>query len=144
MQLREILEAKGFTRVPLKTMSSGHFTCAIKLNNIKGTFIVDTGASTSCIGLDYINFFKLKTSKSDVIAAGAGATNMTTELSENNIVKIENHTTLNMAFVLFDLSHVNQALSLIDSNIVHGIIGADYLKNKRAVIDYGRNCLYLK
>ncbi|MGJ8665036.1 MAG: retropepsin-like aspartic protease [Patiriisocius sp.] len=144
MQLREILETKGFVRVPLKAMASGHYSCVIKLNGIKGTFIVDTGASTSCIGFDFIDYFKLKSIESDVIAAGAGATDMKTQLSENNKLTLGKHITQKMNFVLFDLSHVNKALSQIDPNVVHGIIGADYLKNNRAVIDYGRNCLYLK
>jgi hypothetical protein len=46
--------------------------------------------------------------------------------------------------VLFDLSHVNEALLQVEEEHIHGIIGADFLKRTRAVIDYGRNCLYVK
>jgi hypothetical protein len=49
-----------------------------------------------------------------------------------------------MDFVLFDLSHVNEALQEVNEAPVHGIIGADFLKATRAVIDYGRNCVYVK
>ncbi|PIZ08269.1 MAG: acid protease, partial [Flavobacteriaceae bacterium CG_4_10_14_0_8_um_filter_34_31] len=50
----------------------------------------------------------------------------------------------NVPFIIFDLSHVNEALHLAEANSVEGILGADILKTSRAVIDYGRNCLYLK
>jgi hypothetical protein len=48
-----------------------------------------------------------------------------------------------MDFVLFDLSHVNEALQQTNEKEVHGILGADFLKRTRSVIDYGRNCLYI-
>ena len=50
----------------------------------------------------------------------------------------------NYEFVLFDLIHVNQALEQVGETPVHGILGADILKKLHAVIDYGRNCVYLK
>ena len=49
-----------------------------------------------------------------------------------------------MDFVIFDLSHVNEALQQAEEISIHGIIGADFLKQTRAVIDYGRNCFYVK
>jgi hypothetical protein len=144
VQLRSLLEAKGFQRILLRKMSTGHYTCQVKLNLIKGVFIVDTGASSSCIGLEYVALFNLIKEESDVIAAGAGASNMKTARASNNMLELQKHTTKNISFILFDLSHVNKAISQVDPTIVHGIIGADYLKRYSAVIDYGRNCMYLK
>jgi len=46
--------------------------------------------------------------------------------------------------IIFDLSHINSALHQVDENEIHGILGADLLKRLRAVIDYGRNCLYIR
>ena len=69
---------------------------------------------------------------------------MKTALSHNNIFELTAHKTKNMSFILFDLSHVKKAIATIDPTIVHGIIGADYLKKHSAVLDYGRNCMYLK
>jgi len=46
--------------------------------------------------------------------------------------------------VIFDLSHVNQALIEHKSKPVHGIIGADILLKGKAIIDYYNHCLYLK
>jgi hypothetical protein len=142
--LRKLLETNGFHRIPLKKLSSGHYQLYAKINAKKGRFILDTGASTSCIGFDSIDYFFLKNEKSDIKAAGAGAVNMKTEVARKNHFSIGSWQSKNMDFVLFDLSHVNEALQEVNERPVHGIIGADFLKATRAVIDYGRNCVYVK
>ena len=142
-QLRSFLEEKGFYRIPLKKLATGHYKLSAKINGISGEFILDTGASTSCIGILYAKYFLLNREKSLIKAAGAGAINMATSLARNNTFSINTLQLKNIDFVLFDLSHVNNALSQANEKEVHGIIGADFLKRKRGVIDYGRNCLYL-
>lgn len=144
MQLRALLEEQGFDRVPLFKMATGHYYCKVILNGRNAIFIVDTGASTSCIGTDFSNDFNLLQEDSEILAAGAGATGMKTQSSNNNILVIGNTVINKMALVIFDLSHVNEALLQVGTINTHGILGADFLKLKRAVIDYGRNCLYLK
>lgn len=142
--LRSFLEEQGFTRIGLKKLITGHYEFSAKINNIKGNFILDTGASTSCIGFEDSLKFKMVEEASEIMAAGAGAINMKTLMSRNNhfvVGKKEFHT---MDFILFDLSHVNQALIQTEAEAVNGIIGADFLKTHRAVIDYGRNCFYVK
>ena len=69
---------------------------------------------------------------------------MKTEIAKNNSIEIGSWKISNFDFVIFDLSHVNEALNQVDETPIHGIIGADFLKKNRAVIDYGRNCFYLK
>lgn len=143
LELRELLTGKGFERIPLKRLASGHYTCEVKLNNVTGLFILDTGASTSCVGWEHTLFFNLKSENSEVLAAGAGATNLETKIALNNSLLIGNLSKHNVDLILLDLSHVNDALLKVSTNTIHGILGADFLKKHRAIIDYGRNCLYL-
>lgn len=143
-QLRNLLQESGFYRIPLKKIKSGHYTFSAKINTIPGIFIIDTGASSSCIGFNNNSYFNLKNEKSLVKAAGAGAINMETEIAKNNSIAIGSWKISHFDFVIFDLSHVNEALNQVDETPIHGIIGADFLKKNRAVIDYGRNCFYLK
>lgn len=144
IQLREFIEAKGFYRIPLKRLVTGHYLFSAKINGISGNFILDTGASTSCVGFEDSSHFLLVSEESIIKAAGAGAINMETMLSRKNTFKVGQWEIKNMDFVLFDLSHVNQALLQAEEEAIHGIIGADFLKQHRAVIDYGRNCFYVK
>ena len=143
-QLRKLLEGKGFYRIPLRKIKSGHYTFSAKINSISGIFILDTGASTSCIGFSNDSYFNLINEESKIKAAGAGAINMKTEIAKNNSISIGFWNLHRIDFVLFDLSHVNEALLQVEESPVHGIIGADFLKQSRAVIDYGRNCFYVK
>ena len=143
IQLRNFLEQKGFYRIILKRLKSGHYTFRAKVNNISGVFILDTGASNSCIGFVYDSYFNLNNEESEIKAAGAGALNMETALAKNNLLVIGNWKLKKMDFILMDLSHVNEALKESNEFPIHGIIGADFLKQTRAVIDYGKNCFYI-
>jgi predicted aspartyl protease len=144
MQLRTFLETQGFYRIPLKRLATGHYLFTATINDVPGTFILDTGASTSCVDLIDSSHFSLISEESIIKAAGAGAINMETMLARKNTFTIGKWVVKNMDFVLFDLSHVNQALLQADENSIHGIIGADFLKSHRSIIDYGRNCFYVK
>jgi hypothetical protein len=141
--LRNLLENKEFHRIPLKKLNTGHYKLRVKINNHYGYFILDTGASTSCIGFNNIDYFHLLSEESEIKAAGAGATDMTTKISKKNSFTIGSWHLKEIDFILFDLSHVNEALQQADELPVHGILGADFLKRTRSVIDYGRNCLYI-
>lgn len=142
--LRQFLLEKGYTRVKLNTTATHHLELEAFVNGIKGSFILDTGASSSCIGLQYANHFKLLSKASDVLAAGAGATDMVTRLSPDNTVKISTWKKSSIDLVLFDLTHVNTALENHKAQPVHGILGADILNLGKGVIDYQYSCLYLK
>lgn len=125
-------------------MKTNHLELSAKINGVRGRFILDTGASNSCVGLDLIIFFKLTSKESEIKAAGAGATDMETQVSENNTLKISNWKIKNSKLVLFDLQHVNTALKQHNEKKVHGIIGADVLEAGKAFIDYDKRVLYLK
>ena len=49
MKLRELLEDKGYTSIKLHRINTNHFEFKIKLNGVPGKFILDTGASNSCL-----------------------------------------------------------------------------------------------
>jgi hypothetical protein len=140
----KILKKNKYIKIKLKKIETNHLELKGKINGIKGRFILDTGASNSCVGLDMIDYFNLDTEESETKAAGAGATDMETLQSENNLLKIGDWKTNKCHLVLFNLSHVNTALTDHYANKVHGIIGADILLKGKAFIDYSNKTLYLK
>ncbi|MFH4964666.1 retropepsin-like aspartic protease [Gaetbulibacter sp. M235] len=142
--LNQFLLEKGYTKVKLKLTKTNHFEILATINGVKGLFILDTGASSSCVGFEAINTFKLVAEDSLVKAAGAGATDMETQVSKKNNLKIGSWKEKNVALILFNLTHVNSALINHKSKPVDGIIGADILKKAKAVIDYKKKYLYLK
>ncbi len=144
MTLQEFLLSQGYLKIKLKFTKTNHFEITMTVNGIKGRFILDTGASNSCIGFNSINHFNLTVEDSEVTAAGAGATDMKTQQSKRNIIKIGKWKKENITLILFNLEHVNTALTEHKSEPVDGIIGADILKKGGAIIDYKSKYLYLK
>ena len=142
--LEKLLKKKKYIKIKLQKIATNHLELKAKINGVKGSFILDTGASNSCVGIDAIDFFKLDAKDSETKAAGAGATDMETKQSENNSLKIGSWKTNKCHLVLFNLSHVNTALMQHKAKEVHGIIGADILQKGKAFIDYNKNVLYLK
>lgn len=125
-------------------MKTNHLELSAKINGKKGRFILDTGASNSCVGINLVDYFKLISKESNIKAAGAGAIDMETHTSEKNILKIGKWKYKKSKLVLFDLQHVNMALQQHNEKKVHGIIGADVLELGKAFIDYNKKTLYLK
>lgn len=142
--LKKVLKKKKYIKIKLKKIATNHLEVKAKINGIKGRFILDTGASNSCVGLDLIGYFNLIAEESETKAAGAGATGMETQKSENNQLKIGDWKTEKCHLVLFNLTHVNTALTQHNAKEVHGIIGADILESGKAFIDYKQKLLYLK
>lgn len=142
--LSNFLLEKGYTRIKLTLTKTNHFEVKATINGIKGLFILDTGASSSCVGFEAIETFRLKAKDSEVKAVGAGAVGMLTQISKKNSLKIGQWKKDKVDLVLFDLTHVNTALEVHNAKTVDGIIGADILKKGKAVIDYEKRNLYLK
>ncbi|RKN79453.1 retropepsin-like aspartic protease family protein [Ulvibacterium marinum] len=142
--LKKFLDKKSYTQVPLVLTDTNHFEISAKINGVVGRFILDTGASNTCVGFDKIEFFRLTSKESKIKAAGAGATNMETLISTKNKIEIGDWKKKKLKIVLFDLVHVNEALITHKALPVDGIIGADILKKAKAIIDYNKGYVYLK
>lgn len=144
MKLDKILLRKGYSIIKLKKINTNHFELKATLNGVKGRFILDTGASNSCIDFSLSEKFKLKVEDSDTKAAGAGAIDLDTKTSSKNTIQISNWRYNSFNLVLLDLTHVNTALTEHKAEAVDGIIGADILEKGKAIIDYGSKRLFLK
>ena len=57
--LKDFLFDQGYVRIKLKKTVTNHFEIKAKINGVKGNFILDTGASKSCVGTDDISYFIL-------------------------------------------------------------------------------------
>jgi len=142
--LKKFLEKKSYIKIPLVLTATNHMEVTAVINGVTGRFILDTGASSTCVGFDKIDFFNLNSKASKIKAAGAGATDMETLVSTKNVLNLGQWKRNKLKIVLFDLIHVNSALIAHKALPVDGIIGADILKKGKAIIDYDKRCVYLK
>lgn len=139
-----ILKKNNYKKIHFKLSKTQHLLIKATINGVKGDFILDTGASTSCVGFESVSWFGLKPKKSKTKASGAGATGMLTQLAKENKLQLGKWKCEGFRLVVFDMSHVNIALQEHKAKPVHGIIGADVLLKGKAIIDYDNCCVYLK
>ena len=138
------LKSQGYTSINLKKTSTNHYQLEATINNIEGLFILDTGASNTCSDLTQLEKFKLISQKSEIKASSATDLMQETKVSNKNKLEIGKWVNNSCSLVLFDLNHINSALSEREIQKVDGIIGADTLKKGKAIIDYEKSRLYLK
>tara|TARA_B100001059_G_scaffold123961_1_gene123931 strand:- start:3281 stop:3721 length:441 start_codon:yes stop_codon:yes gene_type:complete len=141
--INKFLKNKGYCSVNLIFLKTKHYLIKAKVNGINGEFILDSGASNSCVCNTKENKFKLETKKSKISASSATSEMLNTNISKKNFVVISKWEGL-IDLVTFDMSHINNAFNKKEIQSVDGIIGADVLKKSKAILDYKSNKLYLK
>lgn len=142
-ELKNFLAEQGYVRVKLKKTITDHFEIRARINKVKGRFILDTGASKSCIATDDAEVFLLNAEESEHKASGAGPSEIDTLMSQKNSLEIGKFRLDETQLILIDLQHINYALQKQNAEPVNGIIGADVLLKGKAIIDYNKKYLYL-
>ena len=137
------LKSTGYISVRLKLLKTNHYLLKACINGVEGKFILDSGASSSCICLSLENKFKIDSKENKIKASSATSNMEDTRLSKNNAIKIGKWIS-KISLVSIDMTHINRVLNEKVTESVDGIIGADVLKKSKAVIDYVSNKLYLK
>jgi predicted aspartyl protease len=143
VELKDFLAEQGYVRVKLKKTITNHFEIRARINKSRGRFILDTGASKSCVGMQDAEIFDLKTEESEHKASGAGPSEIDTLMSRKNKLEIGKFKLERAQLILIDLQHINNALRKQNAEPVNGIIGADILIKGKAIIDYDKKYLYL-
>jgi len=137
------LKSIGYKSVKLKLLKTNHYLLKACINGVEGKFILDSGASSSCICLSLENKFKISSKKNKIKASSATSNMEDTRLSKNNTIELRKwRSKINL--VSIDMTHINRVLNEKVTESVDGIIGADVLKKSKALIDYESNKLYLK
>ena len=144
MKLKSLLKKSGYLSISFKRLKTNHIQVKAEINSVKGVFIIDTGASNSCIDLKLCDFYNINYEKSAEKASSATDQISNTMISKKNQIKIGKWFKKNMTIVLFDMTFINKTLNEHGIEGVSGIIGSDLLKKGKAIIDYSENKLFLK
>jgi len=141
--LNKFLKNDGYCSVKLVFLETKHYLVEAKLNGVKGKFILDTGASNSCICTSLEDKFKVISKESKEKASSANSEMTHTMISKSNMIQIDKwEDKINL--ISFDMNHINNALSQKKVPPIDGIIGADILKKSKSILDYKTNKLFLK
>jgi hypothetical protein len=141
--LNKFLKSEGYSSIKLMFLETKHYLIEAKVNGIDGRFILDTGASNSCICTSLEDKFKVISKESKEKASSANSEMTNTKISKSNAIQIGKWED-KMDIISFDMNHINNALSQKKVPPIDGILGADVLKKSKAILDYKTNRLYLK
>lgn len=139
-----LTEQHGYIKIQMKQLSSGHLRLKTKVNNVFGNFILDTGSSSTIIDRKHARKFRLTPKESLKIAQTAGGRQLKLEVAHDNVIEFNQLKLRNVEISLVNLKHITRTFKELSISEIHGIIGADLLKNRHAVIDYANSYLYLK
>ena len=130
--------------ISFKILSTNHIIIDASVNNVHGKFLIDTGASNSCIDLNKSEKFKLNFGKSNEQASSASDEIKDTFISKKNSLIIDKYYINDFDIILFNMKHVIKSLLDKDGIEIDGIIGADILMKHNCCINYKENILVIK
>ena len=135
---------KRIIKEKFKILKSNQIIIECNINNTKGKFILDTGASNSCLNYKLASKFKIICEKSNELASSATSQINETFISKKNILEIGEIIENNFTIILFDMTYINNSLKEQGIELIDGIIGGDILKKFNAKINYKKRQLSLK
>jgi len=124
--------------------STNHIIIDCFINNVRGQFILDTGASNSCIDYNKSDYFNLTLEPSNESASSATNKIKSIYLSRNNHLKIGDWKSKSYEFFVFDMNYIKTIFSDEENTNVDGIIGSDLLIKNNAKIDYEKKKIELE
>lgn len=142
--LKKFLKDKGYIPIKLEKTKSQHLVSSLEVNNVLGVFLIDTGASNSCISEEKKSFFSIISVSDDLELMGAGPEKLKAKPSKKSSIHYKGVFLLKLKFFLLNLTPINASLTQHESQEIDGIIGADFLKKTKAIIDYKNKWLFLK
>jgi predicted aspartyl protease len=144
VSLDEHLAAGGYRMLPLRRLATGHFAVDGTAGAVVLTLIVDTGASHTILDRERARRFDLVVRADGGRAAGLGTVDQPVGTGTLRDVDLGPLHLDSLAVSVLDLSHVNRVLREMEVAPIDGIIGADMLLRKHAIIDYGGPSLYVR
>lgn len=142
--IKKILETKGYSTIPLKKTKNQHLVGVFEVNDLEGLFLIDTGASNSCIRLDMESEFSLIAKESSMELSGAGNEKLNAKPTAKSRITYKGGFIMKLKFFMLDMTSINKSLADQGSENIDGILGADFLKRTNALIDYKSKKLFLK
>jgi predicted aspartyl protease len=143
--LNSFLTKRDYHPIPMYDNHVGHYQTPVMMDGQPENFIIDTGAGGTVIDEQYARNRGYELTEMDGFGGGIGNVKMNIYTVDINKLDLSGFVLEEITVIAMDLSHVKESLEMkgADSN-VHGILGADILKEHQAVIDYGSKTLFLK
>lgn len=129
-------------KVKLKFTKTHHLLCRARINGIKATLLLDSGSSICCLDSDKQEHYGINSNGDRIQATSASGDNFPVKSTEACELILGRYHLGMHQFVLFDMSRINQELTNQKSSKIDGLIGGQFLKDRKAIIDYRNMKMY--
>lgn len=136
-------KAPSHVLTPLTRERSAHIMVSCMLSGKAARFLVDTGAGGTCIDSGALEAYGLTLKGRSKKGGGVGNTSMQLTAVSKHDLHLAGLNLSRYTLLALDLSHVNAGLAAEKVAPIVGVLGADILHDRQAVIDYGRLCMVL-
>lgn len=130
-------------RVPLEKNKLGHITVLGQVNGRSARFILDTGASATCIDLKSAARLRIPLKPVTGQASGYGGDSEKVMVGHAT-VRLGEIGARSMEVTAIDLTSVTRAYTAAGAGSIDGVIGDDVLSGRSAIIEYETRSLYLR
>ena len=144
MNLPAYLKSVGYTEVPVTITRVNHIVVHARVNGEDVVLIVDTGASRTCIAESCAGRLGLTSGRVEEVAVSFALPKKTKALSKLESLDIGSLHLTDFETWIVDFSYINMIVQWQGEEFCDGVLGADILISKWAVIDYKCRKLYLK
>lgn len=122
---------------------SGHIAVVACLAGKTLRLMVHTGAGATSIDAGLLGKYKLALAAKSKKGGGVGTSTMTLATVASHDLSLQGLDLASFKLIALDLSHVVAGLSAAKVEPIAGVLGADVLRRRRAVIDYARDVMLL-
>lgn len=141
--LADWLSAHSYLRIPLETTGVGHFQAPGEISGHPVTILVDTGAASTVIDTEWARQRGFVLEATGLQGGGAGAGVLDIYRVPGAAISIAGVAIAAPSPLAVDLGSVAKALAAKGIRAPQVVLGADVMKPRKAIIDYGTAALYL-
>lgn len=142
MTITQQLASQGYSQIPARRSPVGHLEIDASVDGHKAHLLVDTGASGTVVDLESARRWRLDLSEQGGAGCGIGISGPahTAEITQ---LKLAHLTLRNVKVAVLDLSRINAGLENQAATRIDGILGADLLFSREAIIEVAPGILHL-
>jgi hypothetical protein len=134
---------RQFVMIPITREKSHHIIVVALLGGRPARFLVDTGAGGTILDSHAVSRYKLRLSSASRKGGGVGSVAMRMNYVARHDLTLFGLDLSGTKLLTLDLSHANAGLKKSKVAPVVGVLGADVLWRRHAVIDYDRGLMLL-
>lgn len=142
--LYAFLRGAGYTEVPLKRTSISDFEIQANINGRRALCLVDTGAAVTLLDTSVSRRAGIKLKRTAYTVGGAGGGRQQIATGIVDTLRLDSLRVRNAIIAVSDIQAGGAGPQEPGKPPIDGYLGADFLREKRAVIDCSQMKLYLR